>query len=121
LNPSYVDPAAIPAAASFVSGTLTGSLAAAVAIIAVGWFGLMVMAGRLSRRRGMQLILGCFIVFGAPLIASGIIQSLEGDESSPSVVPAQAPPLLQVPVAVQRPASSNPYDPYAGAALPPRR
>ena len=119
MNPSYSDTAAIPGAASFVAGTLTGSLAAAIAIIAVGWFGLMVMSGRLSRRRGIQLILGCFIVFGAPLIAGGIIGSLEGGEASPELVPPPAAPPLKMPAAVQRPASSNPYDPYAGAALPP--
>lgn len=120
MNPSFAAPGAISAAAGFVAETLTGGLATSIAVIAIAWFGLMVMSGNLSRRRGMQLIVGCFVIFGAPLIAGGIMKTLAGQETPPGPLPAPAAPPLQVPSAVQRPASSNPYDPYAGAALPPR-
>ena len=110
-------PGAIGGAIGWIQAAMVGSLATAVAIIAIAGFGLMLLSGRLSRRRGFQLILGCFIVFGAPTIAAGILNALAatGARASPPPAVPTAATLPSVPVP---PASrSVPYDPYAGAAL----
>jgi type IV secretion system protein VirB2 len=62
----------ILAALSWVQGTLLGNVATAVAVIAVAMVGFMMLTGRLNWRFGASVILGCFIVFGAGAIVSGI-------------------------------------------------
>ena len=59
-------------AVSWMQGTLLGNVATALAVIAVGATGLMMLTGRIDWRRGATVILGCFIVFGAAAIVSGI-------------------------------------------------
>jgi type IV secretory pathway VirB2 component (pilin) len=111
---------AIPAALQWIEAALTGSLATAIAIIAIGCFGMMLMFGRLSKRRGVQLVLGCFVVFGARPIAEGVVRSIIGAEPPSSPEAIEAPPPVLHSALTDRPAA-GPYDPYAGAALPPRR
>ncbi len=59
-------------AVSWLQGTLLGNVATALAVIAVGATGLMMLTGRIDWRRGATVILGCFIVFGAAAIVAGI-------------------------------------------------
>ena len=59
-------------AATWMQGTLLGNLATALAVIAVGATGLMMLTGRIDWRRGATVIVGCFIVFGAGAIVAGI-------------------------------------------------
>lgn len=114
-------PNAIDGAIGWFQATLVGSVATAVAIIAMACLGLLLLSGRLSGRRGIQLILGCFVVFGAPTIASGILNALSlKDDRAPAV--DALPTAANVAPVPMRPLPPNqPYDPYAGAALPPRR
>ena len=92
---------------------LTGPVGTAIAVIAVGWFGLSLLGGRLSLRRGGLLVLGCFVLFGAPSIARGLL-GLAGETRGPIAV--SAPTAFDVPPpAVPTPPA---YDPYAGAAVP---
>jgi len=72
---AQLDPAGsnvILTAVDWVQGTLLGNVATAVAVIAVGATGLMMLTGRVDWRRGAMVILGCFIVFGAAAIVAGI-------------------------------------------------
>lgn len=91
---------------------LVGSLARTVAVIAVALFGVSMLQGRLSRRRGGVLILGCFVLFAAPLIGQGLLGGLgaamSGDGAFGEAVPSYRPskPMPSV------------YDPYDGAAIP---
>lgn len=62
----------IVAALSWLQGTLMGSVATAVAVMAVAAVGFMMLAGRLNWRVGATVIVGCFILFGAGAIVSGI-------------------------------------------------
>jgi type IV secretion system protein VirB2 len=62
----------ILAALTWVQGTLLGNVATAVAVIAVAMVGFMMLTGRLNWRFGASVILGCFVVFGAGAIVSGI-------------------------------------------------
>ncbi len=70
VNPAGSGP--INAALGWVEGTLLGSLATTAAVIAVAVVGLMMLTGRIDWRRGMTVILGAFILFGAATIVAGI-------------------------------------------------
>ena len=62
---------ALVSAVSWIQNILLGPFATAIAVIAVALIGFMMLTGRLNIRRGAYVILGCFIVFGAPVIVSG--------------------------------------------------
>ncbi|MDP3749264.1 MAG: TrbC/VirB2 family protein [Phenylobacterium sp.] len=68
----------IVGAVSWLQGTLLGTVATVVAVIAVASVGLLMLTGRLSWRYGASVILGCFILFGASAIVAGIRASVQG-------------------------------------------
>lgn len=59
-------------AVNWLQGTLLGTFATVVAVIAVASVGFMMLTGRIDWRRGAVVILGCFILFGAASIVAGI-------------------------------------------------
>lgn len=61
----------------WIQGTLLGTVATVVAVIAVATVGLLMLTGRMNWRYGATVILGCFILFGAASIVAGI-QSTAG-------------------------------------------
>src|ERR1700748_3255068 len=65
------------AALDWVQGTLLGSLATSAAVIAVAVVGFLMLTGRMDWRRGITVVVGCFIVFDAVSIVAGI-RSLAG-------------------------------------------
>lgn len=69
-NPAGSGP--INAALGWIEGTLLGSLATTAAVIAVAIVGMMMLTGRIDWRRGLTVILGAFILFGAATIVAGI-------------------------------------------------
>lgn len=69
-NPQGSGP--IVAALAWLQGTLMGNVATAVAVMAVAAVGFMMLTGRLNWRFGATVIFGCFILFGAGAIVSGI-------------------------------------------------
>jgi type IV secretion system protein VirB2 len=72
---SYADPAGsgvLVSAVNWLQGTLLGTIATAVAVIAVAAVGFMMLTGRINWRYGVTVILGCFILFGASSIVAGI-------------------------------------------------
>ena len=62
----------ISGALNWMQGTLLGSVATAVAVMAVAAVGFMMLTGRMNWRFGATVILGCFILFGAASIVGGI-------------------------------------------------
>ena len=62
----------IVAALGWLQGTLLGNVATAVAVMAVAAVGFMMLTGRLNWRFGATVIIGCFVLFGAASIVSGI-------------------------------------------------
>ncbi len=108
-DPSGASP--LLAASRWVEGTLLGTMATVVAILCVAWIGFLMLSGRIDVRRGVAVIIGCFILFGAPVIVGGVGAG-GGEEMAMAPVPAAPPPVMP---AVTPP----PYDPYAGAALTP--
>ena len=59
-------------AVNWLQGTLLGTVATTVAVIAVAAIGFMMLTGRINWRHGAVVILGCFILFGAASIVAGI-------------------------------------------------
>jgi len=107
------------AASQWIAELMLGRLATAVAIMAVGILGYQMMSGRLSARAALQVILGCFILFGSSAIARGLMDGLPRSQAkfSPTVADQAPPTLTPVPLAVPSLAptakSGNPFDPYA--------
>ncbi|MEJ2817459.1 MULTISPECIES: TrbC/VirB2 family protein [unclassified Caulobacter] len=56
----------------WLQGTLLGNVATVVAVMAVAAVGFMMLTGRMNWRYGATVILGCFVLFGATTIVSGI-------------------------------------------------
>ncbi|MEW6598754.1 MAG: TrbC/VirB2 family protein [Pseudomonadota bacterium] len=76
-----LDPAGsgvIASAAGWIQGTLLGNVATSFAVIAVGATGLAMLSGRIDWRRGITVIIGSFIVFGAAAIVAGIKSAASG-------------------------------------------
>jgi type IV secretion system protein VirB2 len=72
---SGADPAGsgvIVAAMRWLQGTLLGTVATVVAVIAVASVGFLMLTGRINWRYGATVIIGCFILFGAASIVAGI-------------------------------------------------
>jgi type IV secretion system protein VirB2 len=59
-------------ALNWVQGTLLGNLATTAAVIAVAAVGFMMLTGRMDWRRGLTVVIGAFIIFGAVSIVAGI-------------------------------------------------
>lgn len=77
---TLADPAGsgvLVSAVGWLQGTLLGTIATVVAVIAVASVGFMMLTGRINWRYGVTVIIGCFIVFGAASIVAGI-QSTAG-------------------------------------------
>jgi type IV secretion system protein VirB2 len=60
------------AALNWVQGTMLGNLATTAAVIAVAAVGFLMLTGRIDWRRGLTVVIGAFIVFGAVSIVAGI-------------------------------------------------
>jgi len=65
-------------ALAWMQGTLLGNVATAVAVMAVAAVGFMMLTGRMNWRFGATVIIGCFILFGASAIVSGIQSTAMG-------------------------------------------
>ena len=68
----------IVAALGWLQGTLMGNVATTAAVIAVAVVGLMMLTGRIDWRRGVTVVIGAFIVFGAVAIVAGIKSAASG-------------------------------------------
>lgn len=104
------------AAGDWIAGVLTGSIATALCIVAVASLGLIMLWGEIPVRRGVQVILGCFVLLSASTVAGALTEfsgDLAGNDQAPVplVIEQEPPPPLP-------PAN---YDPYAGASLRRRR
>lgn len=109
----------LAAATRWWEALLFGTIGTSIAVISIAILGMLMLAGRLPIRRGGSAIFGCFILFGAPTIVSGLMGGFE------MAAPAEADPIK--PEVAQKPAVGNAmlpkpdrpvYDPYAGAAVP---
>jgi type IV secretion system protein VirB2 len=99
--------------ARWIEGVMLGEIALGVCVIAVAFIGALMLTGRLPMREGGRIIVGCFVMLGAPVIAAGFVGGgsgvIEVSSPSPSVVAPIESPRPDLP-----PAN---FDPYAGASL----
>jgi type IV secretory pathway VirB2 component (pilin) len=100
----------------WLQNAMLGTIATVIAGLAVALVGALMLTGRLNWRRGSTVVVGCFILFGAPRIAAGI-SSTTGQSDSAAPVAALPPPDFGKVVSIPVKAASAPYDPYAGAAV----
>lgn len=105
---------ALISAVLWLQGTVLGTVATTVAVIAVASVGFLMLAGRMDWRRGATVVVGCFVLFGATSIVAGI-QGVAGNG-----VETPAIPVYVIPLPAARPAPvPTPYNPYVGASVRP--
>ena len=97
-------------AAKWVEALLLGQVGTIVATLAVAWIGALLLQGRLALRTGLRVIMGCFVLFGAPIIAKGLAGVTRG---SPGGVVYLDPDW-----SLSKRSVPEGFDPYAGAATP---
>ncbi len=103
---------ALQGGVDWLSGTLLGSLAAGLCVIAIAVVGMLMFGGRLPLRRGARVVLGCFVLLAAPIIAAGLAELGGGN------VPLAEQRDIELPDTPARPSLPPAgYDPYAGASL----
>jgi len=115
---SLADPAGsstLVAAVAWLQGTVLGTVATTIAVIAVAAVGFLMLGGRIDWRRGATVIAGCFLLFGASSIVAGL-RGVAGRGVEPPVIPLYTPPPSSTP---PTPAPTAAYDPYAGASVRP--
>jgi type IV secretory pathway VirB2 component (pilin) len=116
---SLADPPAssvVLAATDWVQGTLLGTLATIIAVVAVAAIGFLMLLGRVDLRRGATVLFGCFVLFGAPMIAKGLRGIIGGSETVYATSEARMMKPLVIPPPPPQP-KPNAVDPYAGAAI----
>lgn len=102
----------------WITGLVGGSLAVSLCVIAAALLGMLMLTGRLHVRRGLQVVLGCFVLLGSSALAGGLTDLAgNGTEAGPHVIvlPSPAATLLLAPMGDR----NNPFDPYSGASLRP--
>lgn len=119
MDGTHTEGPALVRAAHWIEVLMLGPVATTIAVLAIASLGFAMLGGRLSVRRGLTALFGCFILFGAPAIARGILGSAsELAGGQPSVFPERSHPS-QVPefTPPSRAAPSEVSDPYAGASI----
>ena len=96
-----------------LAGPLLYDLSASISVLGVAFLGFVMLDGRLNVRRSFRVALGCFVLLGAPAIASTFFSLLQVGESQPVTLSVNSTPLA-TPREALPPASQ---DPYAGASL----
>lgn len=106
-------------AADWIISAISGSSMTAVMSLAVALFGMSLLAGNFSLRRGFQLALGCFVLIGSAEIAAALTGAIaRADNATDLAAPGpleivNSPP--PVPDREPLPSSGDPFDPYAGS------
>jgi type IV secretion system protein VirB2 len=113
IEPTTLDPAPsspILAAVQWIQGALLGTVATSVAVICVAGLGYQLLTGRIPVRRAVTVILGCFLLFGAPGIVAGL-RSLTAPQLPSELTAIEPTALLVPPLEPSRPAP-DPFNPY---------
>lgn len=105
----------IVAGVTWIEHALLDTAATAIAVICVAGLGYQFLIGRIPSRRAITVVLGCFILFGAPSIAAALSalarpEPAVGTVAQDATPPPQAPPIYRSPSR----AAPNPFDPYGG-------
>jgi len=93
---------------NWIADTLLGDVAITLCVLAIALVGFSMLTGRISIRRGGQVILGCFLLLGAPVIASSILGVMTPGQHS-AHTPANTVVYEAQPREELEPANNNPY------------
>jgi type IV secretion system protein VirB2 len=63
----------LDASQDWIASVLLGEIAAGLCVVAVAIVGMVMLSGRLPVRQGAMVVLGCFVLLGAPAIAWGLM------------------------------------------------
>ena len=96
----------------WLAALLTGTLATSIAILAVATVGFMLLSGRVQAAQVARVVLGCFIVFGAASIATGVSTLAILADPPPNV----ASQSIEPPEFRTSEFTEGAYTPYPGAA-----
>lgn len=102
---------ALSLAGAWLTSLLAGEAAFAIATLSIASLGFLFLTGRMDWRRAAWSVVGVALLFGAPTIASGI---LEEEQAGPISRSPSVPLQPELPTALP-PAQA---DPYAGASVP---
>lgn len=91
----------------WISDVAFGPLAVTLCVLAVAFVGFVMLTGRMPVRMGLRVVLGCFVLLGAPVIASGLMEFSRDPQVD------RPPPALKEPAREELPPAN--YDPFAGA------
>lgn len=114
---SLLDPPArsvLEPTGTWLTSLLTGSIATSLCVIAVATLGIIMLSGRLPLRRGAQVLLGCFVLLGAPTLAAGLRMLGETINGSGPARVTISPDAGAEP---EQPLPPADFDPYEGASL----
>jgi type IV secretory pathway VirB2 component (pilin) len=96
--------------ARWIEGVMLGEIALGVCVIAVAFIGGLMLTGRIDVRRGFSVLLGCHVLFGAPIIAKAFLdQSDSGRVDSDYQLNSNSQETEGL-----RKLHDNKRDPYAG-------
>lgn len=99
----------IGSALEWIAGALSGSLATAIAVLAIAAVGMRWLGGVADWRAAARAVIGVSLIFSANTIAANIIRA--PDQAPPITAHAAHPETILPPQS-----NSMPIDPYAGAA-----
>ena len=98
-------------AVDWINDLLLGSLATGLCVLAVAAVGAMMLLGRVQFRTGFRVVLGCFVLLGAPVLASAFLTAPNHETA-----PVGQDPFIKSSDA-QLLGGPSEFDPYAGASL----
>lgn len=99
-------------AAGWLVTLITGELSLPLCTLAVAFIGFMILRGRLELRRSAAVVLGCFVLLGAPTIAGAFLRFGEAAARS-----AGSGSNADANLGDRSPVPPADYDPYAGASM----
>lgn len=102
-----VDALALEGAAEWATELVAGPLATSLSTIGLAIIGFIALSGRLSVRLLAKVVIGCFVLLGAPAIAVMLASSVHDTANDPvllEVSPAYAAREFGLP-----PVNNNPY------------
>ena len=94
----------IVTAVVWLQDMLLGTVATSIAVIAVAAIGFGMLTGRVNIRYGVTVVMGCFILFGASSIVSGLRQAAAGATGGDIASGIEAPSLAGTPRPTPSPA-----------------
>lgn len=94
-----------------IADSMLAEVVPALCVIGVALLGFSMLTGRFPIRRGISVVIGCFLLLGAPSLATSLVAMINQSETA-SVASLPPPPPMPDARKDLPPATE---DPYAGA------